>query len=146
MKRDDWNDNRKESKKMSLIDDAAQRDGRKPGRPYRAESPIIPWKQVDKLLVFGEEKVCEKTGNTIIAYPSYRDIAQKYGVAHSLISKYSNRHNCLARRHDAEIRVRSQAAAKILERRVEALAVSTEDVLLTKKGSSPGYAGEAASV
>ncbi|MCP4674547.1 MAG: hypothetical protein GY854_03320 [Deltaproteobacteria bacterium] len=101
---------------------------RKPGRPKKSDSPLVPWKEVDELLVMGDEVVTEN-GDKVVHYPTYRELADKYGVAASLIASYSRRHACLHRRNDAEARVRAFAESQIMERRAAELAVSNEDAL-----------------
>ncbi len=106
----------------------SQKANRKPGRPKKTDSPLVPWKEVDELLVMGEEVVTEK-GDKVVHYPSYRELADNYGVATSLIAAYSRRRACLQRRNDAEARVRAFAESQIMERRAAELAVSNEDAL-----------------
>lgn len=103
---------------------------RKSGRPQKGEGPDVPWNEVDQLIVFGEKIVNENTGNTVIEYLSYRQIAERYGVAHSLVASYAKQHNCMRRRRENEGRIRIKAEEKLVEIRAEELTVSIEDALV----------------
>lgn len=43
---------------------------------------------------------------------SYRELAERYGVAPSLVAKYSKEHNCLGRRKQAKKRAQALACQK----------------------------------
>ncbi len=105
-----------------------KKTGRKPGRPKKADAPVVPWAKIDTLLVMGEE-VVDENGDTIVHYPSYREVAEQFGVAPSLIASYAKRRACMRRRKDAEARTRALAESEIIERRASDLAISTEDQL-----------------
>lgn len=105
-----------------------QNEERAPGRPRRADAPKVPWEEVERLLVTGEE-VENENGFIVVHYPSYRDLGVRYGVAPSLIAGFSQRHNCLRRRKDTKIRAQALAESLVIERRAADLAVTTEDAL-----------------
>jgi len=69
----------------------------KRGRPKRADPPRVDYKLLDKLLVIGEPAL-GPDGEWKLHYPSYRDLADRFGVAHSLVAKYVKEHNCIERR------------------------------------------------
>jgi hypothetical protein len=64
-----------------------------------------------------------------VVYPSIRDLAQRYGVAHSLIAEYSRRHNCMRRREVAQARVQAKTDQKLIELRSSAQALSKDETL-----------------
>ena len=100
----------------------------KPGRPAKGEGPRIPYDEVDRLLVFGEVVEAAEGGSTVV-YPSYRDLGQRYGVAHSLVAKFARKHDCQRRRKDAKVRLDAKVEQRVLEMRATALALSKDDAL-----------------
>lgn len=99
------------------------------GRPRKNDLPRIDYNELDRLLVFGEiVPTDDKTGSTVF-YPSNRELARRFGVAHSLITRYSRQHNCIARRKEAQARVHIKADQKLIERRATAIAFKKEDEL-----------------
>ncbi len=100
-----------------------------PGRPPKNDGPAFPHEDVDHLLVHGEV-VEEKDGlSSRVRYPSYRELADRYEVAHSLIGKFAKEHNCQARRKQAQKRVREMADVKLSEMRADNIAVSRDDII-----------------
>jgi hypothetical protein len=79
------------------------------------------------LLVYGEVVECE--GGSTVKYPSYRELGERYGVAHSLIAQYSKKHDCRNRREKAKARIAAQADQKLVEMRANAIALSKDDEL-----------------
>jgi hypothetical protein len=74
--------------------DAAQK---KAGRPRKSEGPRLPYEEVDRLLVEGEE-VAGDDGKPTRRFPSLRELGQRFGVAHSLIAQYAKQYDCQGRR------------------------------------------------
>ena len=109
------------------MDDSVN-SGRKTGRPKKGDGPRVPYDELDRVLVFGEVVQTDE-GGTSIVYPSYRDLAQRYGVAHSLVAQYARKHDCLRRRKEAKARVAVKAEQKIVEMRATAIALSKDDAL-----------------
>ncbi|HMA91104.1 MAG TPA: hypothetical protein VKP30_00390 [Polyangiaceae bacterium] len=104
------------------------RSTRKPGRPARVDSPAVPWNDVDRALVLGE--VIELTNGTqTTRYPTVRELARRYGIAHSAIVKYSLDHQCERRREVAQQRLIQKTEEKVLELRATAAAVTKDDSL-----------------
>lgn len=101
---------------------------RKPGRPRKAEAPLIPFEELDRLLVFGEVKQLEDGSSTTV-YPTHRLLAERYGVVPSVIASYSKSHNCTRRREEAIARISARADDKLIEARASALAVSKDDTV-----------------
>jgi len=101
--------------------------GRKPGRPKKGEPPRVPYEELDRILVFGEVVTCEDGESTTVHYPSYRDLARRYGVSNSVIARYAKEHDCQRRREVAKGRVAAKADQKLVELRAHALAVSKDD-------------------
>jgi hypothetical protein len=89
----------------------------------------LPYEEIDRILVFGEAVPCDDGKKATVVYPSIRDLAQRYGVAHSLIAEYSRRHNCMRRREVAQARVQAKTDQKIIELRSSAEALSKDETL-----------------
>jgi len=98
------------------------------GRPKKADGPRVPYEVLDQLLVFGELQDCGEGASTVV-FPSYRALARRFGVSHSLIAQYSKRHDCLNRRANNRSRVKARTEQRLVELRSEALAVSQEHTL-----------------
>lgn len=101
---------------------------RRPGRPRKAEAPLISYEELDRLLVFGEVVELE-SGATTTVYPTYRELAERYGVMLSIIAAYAKSRNCLRRREEAKTRIEVRTESKLIEKRAEALAVGKDDVV-----------------
>jgi hypothetical protein len=71
---------------------------RKVGRPRKSDGPRLPHEQVDRLLVFGESENPCGGAEPRVRFPSYRALARRFGVSHSVIADYSKKHDCLWRR------------------------------------------------
>ncbi len=99
------------------------------GRPRKADGPRVPYNEVDRLLVFGEVVAAAEGEPGDVRFPSYREIAARYGVSHSVIAQYSKRHDCLRRRENARARITARAEQKLVELRASALAYSRDDEL-----------------
>ena len=109
------------------------------GRPRRADAPIVPWDEVDRLLVFGERVKDEATGRESVSFPSYMELAARYGVSKSRIGQYATRGKCLKRREEAHLREQARYDQKVSERRAEARALGTEDVVRIIDGYIDGF-------
>jgi hypothetical protein len=104
---------------------------KKSGRPKKADAPRIAYHELDRLLVFGE-LVDDGTGRgPATVFPSYRDLAKRYGVSHSVIAAYSSRHDCLRRREAAMQRVDARADDKLVELRATTLADAKARIIET---------------
>jgi hypothetical protein len=99
------------------------------GRPKKQDMPNIDYNELDKLLVFGEvvPVPAENGGGTNVVFPSYRDLAERFGVVVSTIGDYAKKHDCLKRRERAKLRTQARVEEKLVERRAEAIAVSKEE-------------------
>lgn len=93
---------------------------RKPGRPRKAEAPLISYEELDRLLVFGEVQLLED-GTSTTVYPTYRALAERFGVAPSVIASYAKSRNCLKRREQTATRVAVRTEEKLIDLRAEAL-------------------------
>ncbi|HRC58161.1 MAG TPA: hypothetical protein PKU97_19690, partial [Kofleriaceae bacterium] len=101
---------------------------RRTGRPRKAEAPEVPYDEVDRLLVFGDV-VQLPDGGTTTVYPTYRELAERYGVATSIIATYAKSRNCVRRRERARARIESRTESKLIEMRADALAVGKDDIV-----------------
>lgn len=109
------------------------------GRPPRPDAPIVPWDEVDRLLVFGEKVKDEATGRESVSFPSYTELAGRYGVSKSRIGQYATRSKCLRRREEAKLREQARYEQKVTERRAEARALGTSDVVQIIDGYIEGF-------
>ena len=124
---------------MTDRDASTEKSSRARGRPRRADAPIVPWPEVDRLLVFGEKVKDEATGREGVSFPSYNELAARYGVSKSRIGQYATRAKCLRRREEAREREQARYEQKVVERRAEARALGTEDVVQIIDGYIEGF-------
>jgi len=87
---------------------------RRTGRPRRGEGPRINYDELDRVLVFGEPG---KDGGPAVRYPTYRELALRYGVAVSVIGEYGRRHKCQKRRKYVASRIRARADERQIDLR-----------------------------
>ena len=99
---------------------------RRGGRPRKGDAPLIDYDQVDKLLVYGELAPTDDRSGTTTVFPSYRQLAERFGVSHAVISEYAKRHNCMKRRERARLRTELRVEEKMVEARAEAIAVTKD--------------------
>lgn len=99
------------------------------GRPKRGEGPNLPWPEIDRLLVHGEQVIDPKTGEERLTYPSLAVLAQRYGVSRTLLWKFANRHRCYERRKEAQAKVQARTDDKVIEKLSSARASSIADVV-----------------
>ncbi|WP_426747401.1 AT hook motif domain protein [Myxococcus faecalis] len=111
---------------------------RKTGRPRKSEEPALPRQELDRALVFGDVKTLPD-GSTMTSYASYRELAERFGVATSLVANYAKEHNCLRRREEAKTRIATKADQKLIELRANAIAVSKDDALKMIDGYLLGF-------
>lgn len=97
------------------------------GRPSKVDAPIVPWNDVDRLLVFGETMKDEGSGNEAMRFPSFREVATRYGVSKSLVGKYATKHNCLKRREESRLREQIRFETEVVKKRAKARALSTDE-------------------
>src|SRR5438552_402291 len=97
---------------------------RRAGRPSKSEGPRVNYAELDQILVFGEVREGASGG---VSYPSYRELAVRYGVAVSVIGEYARKNKCQARRKKAAARVRARIAEKRIELRAEAAVLRSEE-------------------
>jgi len=97
------------------------------GRPNKADAPIVPWNDVDSLLVLGEMVKDEASDKEVVRFPSFREVATRYGVSKSLIGKYAAKHNCLKRREENRLREQIRFETEVVNKRAKARALSTDE-------------------
>ncbi|MFP2895105.1 AT hook motif domain protein [Corallococcus sp. 4LFB] len=119
-------------------DEAPPPPKRKTGRPRKSEEPALPRQELDRALVFGDVRSLPD-GSTMTSYASYRELAERFGVATSLVANYAKEHNCLRRREEAKTRIATKADAKLIELRANAIAVSKDDALKMIDGYLLGF-------
>lgn len=94
----------------------SESDVRQPGRPRRGDEPEIDHRELERLLIHGEW-LTEDDGRPEHRYPSYRELAERFGVTKTVVFRFSRRHNCLERR----------AGSGVDDSRTRAEEVSDED-------------------
>jgi hypothetical protein len=104
-------------------------DRNRGGRPTKSEGPRVPYEEVDKILVFGEVVPVGDGDETTVYFPSYRELAERYGVSNSVISEYAKSRNVQRRRKEAQLRIQAKVEQKVVEMRAKAIAFSKEDEL-----------------
>ena len=102
---------------------------RKNGRPRKVQGSRVPYEELDRILVFGEVVEREDGESASVHFPSYRTLALRYGVSHSLIAHYSKKHDCLRRREEAKARVAAKADQQLVAMRANAIALSRDDAV-----------------
>lgn len=103
-------------------------NGKLGGRPPHRDGPRVPYDVVDRVLVQGEV-VQLKDGTQTVTFPTYRELADRYGVAMSNIAEYARRHNVLQRRKALQDRVSDRVEEKLVELRAKAAAMTKDDVV-----------------
>lgn len=111
---------------------------RRPGRPKRADAPVVPWEEVDRLLIFGELAKDPRTGQEAVRYPSLADLARRYGVSRNLVWRYADRAKCFQRREEAQLKTQARFEQKVIEQAANARALASSDVA----GIVDAYIGE----
>jgi hypothetical protein len=91
----------------------------------------LPADELDRLLVHGEPVAITDGELEGVHFPSYRELADRYGVAHSLIARFAKEHNCLGRRKQIKRNVRQLSDEKLTELRADAVAFSRDDQVRT---------------
>ncbi len=109
------------------------------GRPRKGEGPRVPYEELDRILVFGEVAPCEDGNGTTVVFPSYRELADRYGVSHSVVADYAKSRNVQRRRKEASARVQAKAEQKLVEARATAIAYSKDDELRIIDGYLAGF-------
>lgn len=111
-----------------MVDDATEvAPKRRGGRPKRTDGPAFPREEVDRLLVHGEFDTLDD-GETVVTYPTYRQLAERYGVTLSSIAEFSKKRNCRIRRKDQQLRVGKRAREQLTQRHADLVAVSLEEI------------------
>lgn len=102
--------------------------GKPLGRPRRNDAPVIPWNDIDVLLVMGEVTENED-GSTGVRYPTHKELAERYNVDRALVSRYFAEHNCKERREQSKTRVAIRVEEKLIENRATQISVTHEDTV-----------------
>lgn len=98
------------------------------GRPKRADAPVVPWDQVDRLLVFGEPARDPRTGQEGVKFPSLAELAKRFGVSRNLIWRYADRAKCFQRREEARLKTQARFEQKVIEQAANTRAAASADV------------------
>jgi hypothetical protein len=97
------------------------------GRPKSADAPVVPWIEVDRILVHGER--VEGADPTARRFPSFKEVAKRYGVSQTRIWQYAARHRCMDRRKEAEVRELVRYDQHVAARRADARALCAEEIV-----------------
>lgn len=108
---------------MQASSDTPPADKRRGGRPRGGSK--VPWLEVEKLIVQGEEVVDPLTKQKSKRYPSYREIAKRYGVTHGSVAGQGVRRKWMQRREELQ-RIETERKTQQL---VKAGALSIEDAI-----------------
>jgi len=106
-----------------------EKPSRPRGRPKKADAPIVPWDEVDRLLVHGEPVTDEQSGQKTTSFPSLAELGRRYGVSKNRIWQYASKHKCLDRRTESQAREQIRYDRIVTARRAEARALATADVV-----------------
>ena len=106
-----------------------KKQAREGGRPPKSAGRVWPVEEVDQLLVHGEIVECASGNGHTVNYPSYRELAERFGISDSVIAKYSKDHNCLNRRRAEVERVRVQADQHLTRLRAQSIAITKEETV-----------------
>jgi len=106
-----------------------EKPGRPRGRPKKADAPIVPWDEVDRLLVHGEVAKDPESGQQSIRFPSLAELGKRYGVSKNRVWQYASKRKCLERREQAQLGTEARYDQKVIARRAEARALATSDVV-----------------
>lgn len=98
---------------------------RRPGRPRKPDAPLVSYEELDRLLVFGEVQVLDDGTHTTV-YPTYSALAERFGIAKSIVASYAKTRNCLKRREQTATRVAVRTEEKLIDLRSDALAVGED--------------------
>jgi hypothetical protein len=71
----------------------------------------------------------EETGREDLRYPSIRELGRRFGVSGALIGRYSQQHQCMARRQQNRHRAQVSFEQKLVDKLAEARAVSTAETI-----------------
>ncbi|MBI3184637.1 MAG: hypothetical protein HYZ28_21075 [Myxococcales bacterium] len=99
------------------------------GRPKKADAPIVPWDEVDRLLVFGEVVKDPDTDREAVKFPSLADLGARYGVSRNRVWQYASKARCYQRREEARLKAQARFEEKVVEKVAEARALATADVV-----------------
>lgn len=92
---------------------------RQRGRPRRGTEPEFDHRELDRLLVHGEFVEADG-GRPSHRYPSYRELANRFGVGTTFINRFARRHNCLERRAGSGAEVKPPESATASQAQVPA--------------------------
>lgn len=98
----------------------------KTGRPAKGDEPAYNAEELDRLLVHGDHVELDN-GEISVVYPTFRELALRYGCSLSTIADYAKAHNTARRRKGAGDRLRVRSDEKLVEKRAEAIAVTRDD-------------------
>ena len=99
------------------------------GRPKKADAPVVPWDEVDRVLVFGEVVKDPDTGREAVKFPSLADLGARYGVSRNRVWQYASKARCYERREEARLKAQARFEQKVVEKVAEARALATADVV-----------------
>ncbi len=84
---------------------------RAPGRPARRDAPSMPWDDIERLYIQGEQIRQRDDGSFERIFPSLRELGEKYGVSKSLIGYRAERYDWSRRRAEFQGQVQKETEA-----------------------------------
>ena len=96
---------------------AAEKPKRVPGRPARRDAPQMPWDEIERLYIQGEQIRQRDDGSFERTFPSTRELAEKYGVSKSLIGYRAERFEWSRRRAEFQGQVQKETDASCAKAR-----------------------------
>lgn len=96
------------------------------GRPRKGDNPVLDYVELDNLLVHGEPAPSEDGKGVATLFPSYKQLAARFGISVAAVGDYATKHNCMGRRERARLRTLLRVEDKMVEARAEAIAVSKD--------------------
>ena len=103
-------------------------DTRSPGRPRRGDEPDLDHRELERLLIHGEWTE-GPDGVERHRYPTYRELAERFGVKKTTVFRFSRLHNCLERRAGSGVEGVPHPAGEVAEDEAAEAAKDVEELL-----------------
>ena len=92
----------------STAEKLPEKPKRAPGRPAHRDAPAMPWDDIERLYIQGEQLRQRDDGSFERTFPSTRELAEKYGVSKSLIGYRAERFEWSRRRAEFQGQVQKE--------------------------------------
>lgn len=101
----------------------------KGGRPRKGDKPLIPYNELDNLLVKGEIVSSKDGRGTKVIYPTFEELSRRFGVSKSTISSFSTKRNCKRRRQELKKGIKVKPEYKLSDYQDQDIDFNRDDVL-----------------